>query len=549
MTSSEVAQAIRGRLVVSCQATEGEIFHDPQLIARFAAAVVAGGAAAIRANGPADVRAIRGVTRLPIIGIHKVRHHDGAILITPTFESAKALVDAGANMIALDCTSRGQESGAFDRVREIRNQLKVPVLADVAEIADAMAAVQAGADFVLSTLRGYTEETSYVQDFDPDFIRDLVRASSVPVIAEGRIASPEQARQAVAAGALAVVVGTAITRPSDIARSFSAAIESEYLRRNTVNEVIGIDLGGTQTKYGIVRSDGAVLFKSAVETPAKSGSPALFDNLKRVTEIATTRADDGGYKPVAIGVATAGWVDSRTGRVVYATDGLPGWTGTRIGEELSAVSGLPVAVENDANALAVGEKHFGAAKSFSDFVALTLGTGLGGGCYVGGTLHRGPHYIANQIGHIPFESNGLPCSCGMSGCLETYVNAAALIRYAGDSFQSAAQVIAAADAGEKRADEAIRVLGRHLARGCANLIALLDPQALILGGGLTVNNPILFSVLHEELPQLLRPWENRGLQILPSELGYYGGVVGAAALAFESSLSDQHYDESVVRVL
>jgi N-acetylmannosamine-6-phosphate 2-epimerase/N-acetylmannosamine kinase len=536
---------------VSCQASEGEIFDDPQLIARFAAAAVAGGAAAIRANGPANVRAIRGITRVPIIGIHKVRHYDGIVLITPTFESAKALVEAGADMVALDCTSRGQGSGALDRLREIRHRLNVPVLADVAEIAEATAAVQAGADFVLSTLRGYTEETNHVQDFDPDFIRDMVRASSVPVIAEGRIASREQARQAVAAGALAVVVGTAITRPSDIARSFAAAIESEYLRRNKVSEAIGIDLGGTQTKYGIVRSDGAVLFKSAIETPAKSGAQALLGNLKRVAEIATSHARDGGYKPVAIGVATAGWVDARTGRVVYATDNLPGWTGTPIGEELSAVSGLPVVVENDANALAVGEKHFGAARSFTDFVALTLGTGLGGGCYVGGTLNRGPHNIANQIGHVPFEPDGQPCSCGMRGCLETYVNAAALIRYAGGSYRSAAEVIAAANAGEKRASEAIRVLGRYLARGSATLIALLDPQALILGGGLTENNPLLISVLHEELPQLLRPWEDRGLQILSSELGYHGGVPGAAALAFEnafeSTRSNQH-DESVVRV-
>ena len=538
---------------MSCQAAEGEIFHDPQLIARFGAAAVEGGAAAIRANGPDDVRAIRDVTGVPIIGIHKVRHHDGMVLITPTFESAKALVEAGANMIALDCTSRGQGSGAFDRVREIHHRLNVPVLADVAEIADAKAAAGAGADFVLSTLRGYTEETTHVQDFDPNFIRDLVRASSIPVIAEGRIASPERARQAVAAGALAVVVGTAITRPSDIARSFSAAIESEYLRRNKVSEAIGIDLGGTQTKYGIVRSDGAVLFKSTVETPAKSGAQALLDNLKRVAKIAARYAQDGGYKPVAIGVATAGWVDARTGRVVYATDNLPGWTGTRIGEELSALSGLRVAVENDANALAVGEKHFGAARSLTDFVALTLGTGLGGGCYVGGTLNRGPHYIANQIGHVPFESNGLSCSCGMHGCLEMYVNAAALIRYAGDSYRSAADVIAAANAGEKRAGEAVRVLGRHLARGSATLIGLLDPQALILGGGLTENNPILMSVLHEELPKFLRPWENRRLQILPSALGYHGGVLGAAALAFENAFASRRnghrYDESAVRFM
>ncbi len=544
MTAGEVTQAIQGRLIVSCQATEGEVFHDPQLMARFAAAAVAGGAAAIRANGPADIRAIRGVTRVPLIGIQKVRHHDGLPLITPSFESAKALVEAGADMVALDCTVRGKGSGALERIREIRERLKVPVLADIAEIAEAIAAAEAGADFVLSTLRGYTEETKYVQDFDPNFIRDLVSATSVPVIAEGRISSPDQARQAVAAGALAVVVGTAITRPSDIARTLAAAIESEYSRRNKVSHAIGIDLGGTQTKYGVVRSDGTLLFKSTVETPAQSGARAMLDNLKRVAESATRHAKDTGYNPVAMGVATAGWVDALNGRVVYATGNLPGWTGARIGEELSAISGLPVAVENDANALAVGEKHFGAAKSFEDFVCLTLGTGLGGGCYVAGALNGGAHSIANQVGHIPIMPDGLPCSCGVQGCLEPYVNASALIRYAGDSYTSAAQVIEAANAGEETARKAVRTLARHLARGCATVVALLDPQALIFGGGLIQNNPLLISVLNDEMAKLVRPWESRGLRVMASELGYYGGVVGAAALAFERAFDLNHSRQS-----
>lgn len=541
MTPSEVVQAIQGRLIVSCQPGEGNFFHGPQLMARFATAAVAGGAAAIRADGPADVRAIHEKTGVPIIGIHKIRHHDGKPLITPSFEAAKALVEAGADMIALDCTGRGQKSGALNRIREIRERLSVPVLADVAEVGEALAAVEAGADFVLSTLRGYTEETRYAQDFDPSFIEELVRASSVPVIAEGRITSPEQARRAVAVGALAVVVGTAITRPSDTARSFAVAIENEYLRRNRVSCAIGIDLGGTQTKYGVVRSDGALLFKSAVETPARFGGRAVLDNLKHVAEAATQQAKDAGYNPVAIGIATAGWVEPDTGRVVYATGNLPGWTGTRIGEELALSSGLPVAAENDANALAIGEKHFGAARLLENFVCLTLGTGLGGGCYVGGVLNRGTHYFANQVGHIPLVPGGVPCSCGMQGCLEPYVNAAALMRYAGGSYASAAHVIAAANAGEKTALEAVRTLGQHLARGCATFVALLDPQALILGGGLTENNPLLISALCDELAQLVRPWQDRGLRVIPSELGYHGGVLGAAALAFEHPFDSTHH--------
>ena len=97
--------------------------------------------------------------------------------------------------------------------------------------------------------------------------------------------------------------------------------------------------------------------------------------------------------------------------------------------------------------LAVGENHFGAANSLDDFVCLTLGTGLGGGCYVRGALNRGAHSLANQMGHIPFVPDGVPCACGLEGCLEPYVNAVALIRYAGGSYPSAEHVIAAANAG------------------------------------------------------------------------------------------------------
>ena len=426
----------------------------------------------------------------------------------------------------------GELPVGLDRILEIHAQLGVAVLADVANVEQALAAVEAGADFVLSTLRGYTEETDHFRRFDRSFIEELVRASRVPVIAEGHVSTPEEARQAIAAGAMAVVVGTAITRPKEITHGFAVAIENEYARKNAACCAIGVDLGGTRTKYAVVRSDGVLVFKSDVETPSKAGALALLENLKRVVEAARKQAGVLGHTPAAIGIATAGWVEE-SGRVVYATDILPGWTGTPIGEELARVSGLPVAVENDANALAIAEKYFGAARSLDDFVCLTLGTGLGAACYVGGALNRGRHSLANQFGHCPLVGDGAPCNCGLRGCLEPYVNAAALVRYAGKSDTSAAQVIAAANSGEETAKVAIQTLANHLARGCATLVALLDPQALILGGGLVENNPLLIQTICEELPHLVRPWKERGLRVIPSQLGYHGGVLGAAALAFE----------------
>ncbi len=202
---------LEGGLIVSCQADPTDAFYG--LMDRFARAALAGGAKGIRANGPDDIRAIRHAVELPIIGIQKSLHHDGKILITPSFESALALASAGATAIALDCTRRGQASGAFDRLRRMKAELKLPVMADIATVEEAIAAFEAGADFVLSTMRGYTVDTSDIAHFDPRFIEQLVRAVGVPVIAEGRVDTPDLARQAIEAGAFAVVVGSTITRP------------------------------------------------------------------------------------------------------------------------------------------------------------------------------------------------------------------------------------------------------------------------------------------------------------------------------------------------
>jgi putative N-acetylmannosamine-6-phosphate epimerase len=227
-----IAEAFHRRLIVSCQAREGEPFRDPASMARFAASAVAGGAAAIRARGADDIRAIRKTVDVPILGICKQMQNDGKLLITASFECAQELVAAGADMIALDVTRRGREYGAVDRLRRIRRELGVPILADIATVDEALTAAEAGADFVLSTMRGYTDETLGVEGFDLAFIKALVEQSPAPVIAEGRIETPAQANAALAAGAYAVVVGSAITRPITITRRFADAIASFRVGEN-----------------------------------------------------------------------------------------------------------------------------------------------------------------------------------------------------------------------------------------------------------------------------------------------------------------------------
>jgi N-acetylmannosamine-6-phosphate 2-epimerase / N-acetylmannosamine kinase len=531
MMNSELLERLRGRLIVSCQASEGDAFYDPGSMARFARAAVVGGACGIRANGPEDIRAICAAVDVPVAGIQKRMQADGRILITPAFEDARALVEAGAAMIALDCTARGQRTGALDRLRRIRAELNVPVLADIATLEEGIAAAEAGADFVLSTMRGYTAETAGLDTFEPGFIAALVEAVRVPVIAEGHIDGPGQAADAIRAGAFAVIVGTAITRPHDVTARFARAVERARAARQSY--FAGIDLGGTNTKFGIVSPAGQLVAEGFVPTPAHAGREALLACLRTAAGRLREAASERGITLAALGIATAGWVDPAAGRVVYATENLPGWTGTEIASELSRASGLPVAVENDANALAVAERWFGAGRDTGDFVCITLGTGVGGGCYVAGRLNRGSHFFANALGHIPVEAGGLPCTCGLSGCLEAYANSAALMRYAGPRFDSPERVIAAANAGDPEARKAVRTLAAYLARGCAAMLHLLDPEAVILSGGLAQNNPALIEDLTAELARITTVWDRRELAVRISPLEYYGGVFGAAAVALE----------------
>jgi N-acetylmannosamine-6-phosphate 2-epimerase / N-acetylmannosamine kinase len=528
-TLPQILDCLQGQLIVSCQADPQDAFYGPEMMARFAQAALRGGAAGLRLNGAADVAEVRRHTDAPIIGIAKERWTDGRILITPTFEAAAALARAGADLVALDCTVRGRRYGALDRLRQIRAELGLPVMADIATLDEAQAAIAAGADLVAPTLRGYTEDTQQITGFDPELLDELCRAVSVPVIAEGRISSPGQVRRAIEAGALAVVVGTAITRPHEITRAFVSAVHEA--RRPAA--YLGIDLGGTNTKFGAVSPRGELLFRSAVPTPAAAGRAALLDHLKQTASACAREAAERGISAAALGIATAGWVDRRSGTVAYATETLPGWTGTPIASEIAPAVGLPVAVENDANALAVGEKHFGLARSARDFVCFTLGTGVGGGCYTAGRLNRGRHSFANALGHIPLSRSGPACACGNKGCLEVFANAAALLRYAGGGYGEAKAVIAAANAGDAQARRAIRRLAEYLAAGAAAVIHMLDPELLVFSGGLVEDNPLLIESVRERLPREVNAWPQRRIEVRASELGYYGGVFGAAAVAAE----------------
>ena len=229
--SSVVASAnmlftsLRGKLIVSCQADPGDPMDHVDTVARMATSVLRGGAGGLRAEGRECVRAFRAITDLPIIGMVKAKDRNGEVYITPTFDGAVAVSEAGADIIALDCTHRrlSEAEPWPDLIRKVHTELNRPVLADIASLEDGIAAQEVGADAVATTLYGYTAETAGIRSFSWPLLQALIRQLQIPVIAEGHINEPGDVRRALDMGAYSALVGSAITRPQTITARFVAA--------------------------------------------------------------------------------------------------------------------------------------------------------------------------------------------------------------------------------------------------------------------------------------------------------------------------------------
>lgn len=219
-------QSMRGGLVVSCQAYPGEPMLDPRTMAQVARAAVAGGAVAIRGKGLDDLRAMRPVVPVPIIGLVKVG--DAGVYITPTLADCLAVAATGVEVVALDGTRRPRPDGLTlaETIAGLREQYPdVLVMADCGSVGDAEAALAAGADILGTTLAGYSGERPKTEGPDWEVVDQVVAvASGVPVIVEGRVHSPAQAAEAIRRGAWAVCVGTAITHPTTLTRWFADAV-------------------------------------------------------------------------------------------------------------------------------------------------------------------------------------------------------------------------------------------------------------------------------------------------------------------------------------
>ncbi|MEB3150785.1 MAG: ROK family protein [Sphaerospermopsis sp.] len=290
-----------------------------------------------------------------------------------------------------------------------------------------------------------------------------------------------------------------------------------------MQQVIGIDLGGTAIKLGRFTTDGKCLQSITVDTPQPATPEAVL--LKIIEAIAQIDPDN---QSIAIGVGTPGPADA-AGRIAKVAINLVGWQDVPLADWLEAKTGKPTILANDANCAGLGEAWLGAGRSFQHLILLTLGTGVGGAIILDGKLFVGHQGAAAELGLITLNPDGPMCNSGNQGSLEQHTSIAAIRRRTG---KEPAELGKLAQNGDLEALTFWQEYGKDLGIGLTSLIYVLTPQAVIIGGGVSASFQYFLPAMQAEIEKRVLPTSRLGLQILPAELGNSAGMVGAAKLAW-----------------
>jgi glucokinase len=309
---------------------------------------------------------------------------------------------------------------------------------------------------------------------------------------------------------------------------------------------IGLDVGGTRTAAGLVERKGRIIREAKILTPKASGPFGIVDAIVGMVEEITVGVHSSEIAGVGVGLPAQ--IDFLKQSVEFCTN-LP-LAGVDVRGLLMSRLKYPVTIDNDGHMAAMGEYRFGAAKGIKDFVMMTLGTGVGGGVFVGGQLMRGSRGFGGEIGHIVVDLDGPPCPCGGIGHLESFAGRPAIIRegraaaqtYKGARISqlvdgdldliSAEMIIEAANAGEEAPLEIMTRVGYVLGEAMVGIVNLLNPQAIVVGGGIGEACPMLLDISSQRI-QAEALAGRRDVKVLPADLGNDAGIVGAAAMAFD----------------
>lgn len=324
----------------------------------------------------------------------------------------------------------------------------------------------------------------------------------------------------------------------------SKTFSSDSHVNSGLNVALAIDLGGTNLRMGVVKELGEIIYWKKQHTP--EGRESIIQSIQALIEDGLSVCTGEGYNVLCIGISTGGRVDFNRGIIVAGTSIISGWANIPLKEIIMSRFNLPTFVDNDGNCFAIAEKRFGKGKHLDNFIAVVLGTGIGGGIYVDGRILRGSNNFASEIGHVSVDADGPQCSCGGQGCIELFASGSGIARWASENpllqhlvsnkGELSSKIISeAAKAGDSSATALLKEAGRRLGVAMAGLINVFNPESIILSGSLLELEQTYLEEFKKTVLQIAMKSNTRELQIDNSDFPQEGGILGAAALAFEEA--------------
>jgi len=319
---------------------------------------------------------------------------------------------------------------------------------------------------------------------------------------------------------------------------------------NAGDLILGVDLGGTKILTAVANSQGKMLSRDHSITPAQKGHKAVIQSILESVHRALGRADVAISDLIVVGVGAPGLLNPETG-ILFTSPNLPGWRDVPLRDIIQEKLGKKTFLINDANAAALGEFYFGAARGARNFIYITISTGIGGGIVIDGKIYSGAIGAAGEVGHMTVDDDGPICNCGNRGCWETLASGTALAREArhrieegvrtsileyadGDVEKVNPQVInSAARQGDSLAKELIGRTGYYVGVGLANLVNIFNPELIVIGGGLSNIGDMLFEPAFKVAGERAYKEAFQAVRFASAELGRNSGVLGAAAFALQ----------------
>lgn len=309
---------------------------------------------------------------------------------------------------------------------------------------------------------------------------------------------------------------------------------------------IGVDVGGTNVKIALVDFDGKIIYSNTVPTRAEMGYEAGVNNIKQAIKELMQETSANAKTIEAIGFGLPGQIDYKEG-LVKNLPNIPGWVNIPLAKIMEEEFSIPTRLDNDVRCAALGELNFGAGKGCENLICITVGTGIGSGIVLNGKLVRGAANAAGEIGHIKMQMTGGPlCGCGDYGCFEAYASGPAIVtmakeyisggksakykEMAPDGIITPYLVAQAALQGDAVSIQIFKQMGKIIGTGLASVVNLLNPQKIIIGGGVADAGDILLEPIRQTILDRAMPIQGQSVEVVPAQLANSAGVIGASLL-------------------